>query len=116
MTLIGPGGAGKSRLAVETAAALQPEYRDGVWLVELAAVRGAEAVAPAIAAALEARGPGPAEEAAAAPALGLLVGHLRGRSLVIVLDNCEHVVAEAATVVEVLLGGVPGLRGDRHEP
>jgi predicted ATPase/DNA-binding SARP family transcriptional activator len=107
VTLIGPGGAGKTRLAVETAAALQPEYRDGAWLVELGAVRDTEAVAPAIAAALEARGPGPAE--AAAPALGLLVGHLRGRSLVIVLDNCEHVVAEAATVVEALLGEVPDL-------
>ena len=108
MTLIGPGGAGKTRLAVETAAALQPEYRDGAWLVELAAVRDAEAVAPAIVAALDAWGPGPAE-AAAASALGLLVGRLRGRSLVIVLDNCEHVVAEAATVVEALLGEVPDL-------
>ena len=48
--------------------------------------------------------------------IGLLVGHLRGRSQVIVLDNCEHVVAEAATVVEALLGEVPGLRGDRHQP
>ena len=108
VTLIGPGGAGKTRLAVETAAALQPEYRDGAWLVELAAVRDAGAVAPAIVAALDARGPGPAEEAAAS-ALGLLVGRLRGRSLVIVLDNCEHVVAEAATVVEALLGEVPDL-------
>ena len=47
---------------------------------------------------------------AAAPALGVLLGHLRGRSLVIVLDNCEHVVAEAATVVEALLGEIPDLR------
>ena len=61
MTLIGPGGAGKTRLAVETAAALQPEYRDGAWLVELAAVRDPEAVAAAIAAALGAGGPGSPE-------------------------------------------------------
>ncbi len=60
VTLIGPGGAGKTRLAVETAAALQPEYRDGAWLVELAAVRDPEAVAAAIAAALGAGGPGSA--------------------------------------------------------
>ena len=95
---------------METAATLQPEYRDGVWLVELAAVRDPEAVAGAIAVALGAVGSGGAEVAASAtPVIGLLVGHLRGRSQVIVLDNCEHVVNEAATVVDVLLGEVPGL-------
>ena len=110
VTLIGPGGAGKTRLAVETAATLQPEYRDGAWLVELAAVRDPEAVAGAIAAALGAVGPGAPEAAASTtPVLGLLVGHLRGRSQVIVLDNCEHVVAAAATVVEALLGEIPDL-------
>ena len=110
MTLIGPGGAGKTRLAVETAATLQPEYRDGAWLVELAAVRDPEAVAAAVIIALGAGGPGSAEGAGAtAPAVGVLLGHLRGRSLVIVLDNCEHVVAAAATVIEALLGEIPDL-------
>ncbi len=71
VTLIGPGGAGKTRLAVETAATLQPEYRDGAWLVELAAVRDPEAVAAAVTTALGAGGPGSAEGAGAtAPAVG----------------------------------------------
>ena len=109
MTLIGPGGAGKTRLAVETAAALQPEYRDGAWLVELAAVRDPEAVAAAVIIALGAGGHGSAEGAGTAPALGVLLGHLRGRSLVIVLDNCEHVVAAAASVIDGLLGEIPDL-------
>ena len=110
VTLIGPGGAGKTRLAVETAATLQPEYLDGAWLVELAAVRDPEAIAGAIAAALGAVSAGVPEAAASTtPVIGMLVGHLRGRSQVIVLDNCEHVVAAAATVVDALLGEVPGL-------
>jgi predicted ATPase/DNA-binding SARP family transcriptional activator len=109
VTLIGPGGAGKTRLAVETAATLQSDYRDGAWLVELAAVRDPEAVAGAIASTLGAVGPGAVADASTTPVLGLLVGHLRGRSQVIVLDNCEHVVAAAATVVEALLGEIPHL-------
>jgi len=111
VTLIGPGGAGKTRLAVETAATLQPDYRDGAWLVELAAVRDPKAVAGAIASTLGAVGPGAVADAdmSTTPVLGLLVGHLRGRSQVIVLDNCEHVVAAAATVVEALLGEIPHL-------
>ena len=60
VTLIGPGGAGKTRLAVETAAALQPEYRDGAWLVELAAVRDPEAVAAARSCRARRRRPGAA--------------------------------------------------------
>ncbi len=117
VTLIGPGGAGKTRLAVETAATLQPDYRDGAWLVELAAVRDPEAVAAADrrrARCRRSRLGGCRRDTA--PALGILVGHLRGRSLVIVLDNCEHVVAAAATVVEALLGEVPDLLRDRDQP
>jgi len=110
VTLTGPGGAGKTRLAVEAAAALRPEHPDGAWLVELADVSQPEGVVPAAAAAL---GAGAATLASAAPAgstTELIARHLAGRSLVLVLDNCEHVVGEAAALTGTLLGAVPGLR------
>jgi predicted ATPase/DNA-binding SARP family transcriptional activator len=108
VTLTGPGGAGKTRLAVEAAAALREEHRDGAWLVELASVAQAGEVAPAAASALEASafaGPQPAGSTTQ-----LIVRHLAGRSLVVVLDNCEHVIGEAAALADTLLGAVPGLR------
>ena len=106
--MTGPGGAGKTRLAVEAAAALRAEHRDGAWLVELAGVAQAGEVAPAAAIALEASafaGPQPAGSTTQ-----LIVRHLAGRSLVVVLDNCEHVIGEAAALADTLLGAVPGLR------
>jgi predicted ATPase/DNA-binding SARP family transcriptional activator len=108
VTLTGPGGAGKTRLAVEAAAALRAEHRDGAWLVELAGVAVAGEVAPAAAIALEASafaGPQPAGSTTQ-----FIVRHLAGRSLVVVLDNCEHVIDEAAALADTLLGAVPGLR------
>jgi predicted ATPase/DNA-binding SARP family transcriptional activator len=108
VTLTGPGGAGKTRLAVEAAAVLRAEYPDGAWLVELAGVAKADEVAPAAAGALEASafaGPQPAGSTTQ-----LIVRHLAGRSLVVVFDNCEHVIGEAAALADTLLGAVPGLR------
>jgi predicted ATPase/DNA-binding SARP family transcriptional activator len=109
VTLTGPGGAGKTRLAVEAAAALRDGYRDGAWLVELAGVAEPEGVAPAAAGAL-----GAAASALTGPPAGsaaaLIVRHLAGRSLVVVLDNCEHVIGPAAALADTLVGSVPGLR------
>jgi predicted ATPase/DNA-binding SARP family transcriptional activator len=108
VTLTGPGGAGKTRLAVEAAAELREEYRDGAWLVELASIAEAGEVAPAAASALEM-----SALAGAMPAgstTQLIVRYLAGRSLVVVLDNCEHVIGEAAALADTLLGAVPGLR------
>ena len=110
VTLTGPGGAGKTRLAVELAAALRAEHRDGAWLVELAGVVEPDGVAPAAAAAL---GAGAAALPGAQPAgstTDLIVRYLAGRSLVVVLDNCEHVIGEAAALADTLAGAVPGLR------
>ncbi|MGO9780163.1 MAG: BTAD domain-containing putative transcriptional regulator [Streptosporangiaceae bacterium] len=110
VTLTGPGGAGKTRLAVEVAAALRDEHPDGVWLVELAAVAGPGGVAPAAAAALGA-GAAPLPGAPpAASATDVIARHLAGRSLVVVLDNCEHLIGEAAALADTLTGAVPGLR------
>src|SRR5579862_1445146 len=110
VTLTGPGGAGKTRLAVEAAAALRPEHPDGAWLVELAGVTGPDGVVPAAAAALGAAAAALASPQPAGSTTELIVRHLAGRSLVLVLDNCEHVIGEAATLTDILVGAVPGLR------
>jgi predicted ATPase/DNA-binding SARP family transcriptional activator len=110
VTLTGPGGAGKTRLAVEAAAVLSADHRDGAWLVELAGVAGPDGVAVAASTAL---GAGAAAVPGAQPAgstTDLIVRYLAGRSLVVVLDNCEHVIGEAATLADTLTGAVPGLR------
>ena len=110
VTLVGPGGVGKTRLAVEAAATLREEHRDGAWLVELASITEPEGVAPAVAGALGAGaaalgGPGPP-----ASTVEMIVRYLAGQSLVVVLDNCEHVVDQAAVVADTLVGALPSLR------
>ena len=110
VTLTGPGGAGKTRLAVEAAAELRQEHPDGAWLVELAGVTEPDGVVPAAAAALGAGSAALANPQPAGSTTELIVRHLAGRSLVLVLDNCEHVIAEAAALTDTLVGAVPGLR------
>ena len=110
VTLTGPGGTGKTRLAVEAAAALRAEYPDGAWLVELASVAAPDGVGPAVAGALGAVASAFGSPQPAGSAVQLIVRHLAGRSLVVVLDNCEHVIAEAAALADTLAGAVPGLR------
>jgi predicted ATPase/DNA-binding SARP family transcriptional activator len=110
VTLTGPGGTGKTRLAVEAAAALRAEYQDGAWLVELASVAAPDGVGPAVAGALGAVASALGSPQPAGSAVQLIVRHLAGRSLVVVLDNCEHVIGEAATLADTLAGAVPGLR------
>ena len=110
VTLTGPGGAGKTRLAVEAAAALRDEHPGGAWLVELAGVTGPDGVAPAVAAALGAATAALPGAQPAASTTDLIVRYLARRSLVVVLDNCEHVIAEAAALADTLAGALPGLR------
>lgn len=111
VTLTGPGGAGKTRLAVEVAGGLAAA--SGVWLVELVSAGDSAGVVAAVRATVPSGGPEPDGDVAARPAassLDALVRGLAGRELVLVLDNCEHVVDGAAAVAEGLLAGVPGLR------
>jgi predicted ATPase/DNA-binding SARP family transcriptional activator len=110
VTLTGPGGTGKTSLAVEAAAAMRAEYPDGAWLVELASVAAPGAVGPAVAGALGAAASALGSAQPAGSAAELIVRHLAGRLLVVVLDNCEHVIAEAAALADTLAGAVPGLR------
>ena len=104
LTLIGAGGVGKTRLALRVAAAVQATFPDGVWLAELAALVDPDLVPSAVAGALAVR------ERPGAPLVSSLVEHLRDRDVLLVLDNCEHLVAACAGLVETLLGACPRLR------
>ena len=103
VTLIGVGGTGKTRLMRQMAAELLGRHADGVWLVELAPVTGPELVVREVARAL-----GVADEPGR-PVLETLVDFFRSKSLVLLLDNCEHVIGAAADLVVRLLASCPGL-------
>ncbi|MFE2944173.1 BTAD domain-containing putative transcriptional regulator [Streptomyces sp. NPDC059255] len=116
ITLTGPGGSGKTRLSVEAAEAAADAWPDGVWLVELAPVHDAAVVPETVLTALRARDPlggsvgGPAAGEPAPPdPLGELADHCARRRLLIVLDNCEHLLDAAATLAETVLTGCPGV-------
>ena len=97
MTLTGPGGVGKTRLALEVASRLAHEFTDGVWVIELAPVGDPAAVAEAVAAVLGvAQQPGMnlADSVAAAQ---------EGRRRLLVFDNCEHLLDAAAEMIEKIL-------------
>ena len=110
VTLIGPGGVGKTRLAVEAAATLRQEHRDGAWLVEFASVTDPGGVAPAVAGALGAAAAGLIGPPSPDSTVELIVRYLTGRSPLVVFDNCEHVIDQTAALAETLVGTVPGLR------
>ena len=104
VTLTGSGGIGKTRLAVAVAAETASQYADGAWLATLEALpKGAEVVGQ-IADALRLK------EEADRPRLQSLTDHLRTKQLLLVLDNCEHVLESAAQVVEHLLRECAGVR------
>lgn len=109
VTLVGPGGAGKTRLATESVRGLTDEVPDGVWLAELAAVTSGADVAQTVLAAVGLRELH-AEQSVPREAMARLTGALASKRLVIVLDNCEHVIDAAAELTETLLGECPGLR------
>jgi predicted ATPase/class 3 adenylate cyclase len=101
VTLTGSGGCGKTRLGLQLAAGLLDGSGDGVWLVELAAVLDGDGVAPAISAALRlAAQPG-------RPVLDALLDALAPQDVLIVLDNCEHLIGACAKTAEVILRRCP---------
>jgi predicted ATPase/DNA-binding CsgD family transcriptional regulator len=104
VTLTGIGGVGKTRLALRAAAGLRRAFRDGVWLVQLDQLRDQALVAQAVAAAL-----GLQDRAGCAPEAAL-AEYLAGRQLLLVLDNCEHVVDAVAKLADLLLRAAAGLR------
>jgi predicted ATPase/DNA-binding SARP family transcriptional activator len=142
VTLVGPGGAGKTRLATEAARKLAAEAMadpaaggepagtagnpagtagepagrasgrlpGGTWLVELAPVRQPSEVARAIAESLRPHQSGLIESAGGRGALEQVIEALSGRELLLVLDNCEHLVGACAALAEKILGACPGIR------
>ena len=102
LTLTGPGGVGKTRLALQVVAAAVDRFPDGVWFVGLSAITDPELVAPTVAKVLNVR------EAGDQPIPDRLQAELREKRLLLVLDNFEQVV-EAAPFVAELLGACPGL-------
>jgi predicted ATPase/class 3 adenylate cyclase/DNA-binding CsgD family transcriptional regulator len=103
VTISGTGGLGKTRIALHLAAELIDTYPDGVWLVELAALSDPSLVAQAVATSVGVR------EVPGTLLLQTLTAHLQLRSCLIVLDNCEHLIAECALLCEHLLGKCPNL-------
>jgi predicted ATPase/DNA-binding SARP family transcriptional activator len=115
VTITGPGGAGKTRLASEIGAKLQPSIPDGVWLVELAPLFEPASLAWTVAQMLGVRDTAAVvrieNDAQRLPAAEeRLAEYLRGKAPVLILDNCEHLVAAVAELVATLLAGCPDLR------
>ncbi|MGW0199670.1 LuxR C-terminal-related transcriptional regulator [Nonomuraea sp. NPDC003201] len=103
VSLVGPGGVGKTRLAVRMASDLGRGFPGGAWLVELAEVRDPARVGDTVLATLDLR-----DQAAADP-LARLLAHLRDKRLLIVLDNCEHLLEAASRLVTEIMKAAPGV-------
>src|SRR6516164_3011960 len=104
VTVTGPGGVGKTRLAGEVAARVADRFADGVWLAELAAVADPAQVAPVVAVALGVR------EQPGVPVAEALAQVLARQQLLLVLDNCEHVIGAAAELCAGLVGAADDVR------
>src|SRR5579864_4479112 len=104
VTLSGPGGVGKTRLALELAAEVREAYPDGVWLVELDSLAKPTLIPLAVATPLRVR------SESHTPLLEVLVDFLRPRQMLLVLDNCEHLLKACAELAEALLKACPRLQ------
>jgi predicted ATPase/transcriptional regulator with XRE-family HTH domain len=121
VTIVGPGGCGKTRLALEVAGSLRHDFADGVWFVDLAPVDSPERVAMTVSSTLgiqqeaERGGDSPlagrwsVSRTAQSTTIDILRRWLATRSVLLVLDNCEHVVESCALLADNLLQAAPGL-------
>ena len=109
VTLVGPGGVGKTSLAMAAAERLAELFVDGVWLVELAALTDPDLVSDEVARALGLRSVAAHGDEAAPDLLDVVARHVAGREMLLVLDNCEHLIDGAATVVDRLTRSSSGL-------
>jgi len=104
LTLAGPGGVGKTRLALRVAEEEQASYPDGVWLVELASIDQPALVSQLVSTVLQIR------EQPGEPLITTLTRALQPRNLLLILDNCEHLVAACAELADHLLRSCPQVR------
>ncbi len=104
LTLSGMGGTGKTRLSLQVAADVLDQFADGVWLVEFATIDDATVVPETVASALDLR------QEPERSLTATLTAYLRGRRLLLIFDNCEHVVEACARLAEALLRACPHLR------
>jgi predicted ATPase/DNA-binding SARP family transcriptional activator len=109
VTVVGPGGVGKTRLAVEAARSLRDRFKEGVWLIELARIASGESVIPAVITTL-----GVADMPGGSPrgdgSVHRLAEFFSSKDALLVLDNCEHVIESAAILAETLLGECDDLK------
>ncbi len=110
LTLVGMGGLGKTRLSLQVAADVMDDFPGGVWFVELAPLSDARLVAQAVASALGVR------EEAGLPALDTVVKHVKDRRLLLILDNCEHLLGACAELASRLLQSGPACEDSCVEP
>jgi predicted ATPase len=104
VTVTGPGGAGKTRLAIEVAGRIAGAYSDGVWFIDLAQVDAAGEVGGAVASSLG------VAEPSVADGVATIAARLRTQSALLVVDNCEHVVGAVADLAETVLESAPQVR------
>ncbi len=104
LTLTGPGGCGKTRLALAAAEELVGKFEDGVWLVDLAPLADPSLVPQAVASTLGVR------EQPGRSVTETLSEYLASKKVLLVLDNCEHLIEACAELAESLLRSCPGLR------
>ena len=104
VSLVGPGGVGKTRLAIRGASDLARGFAAGAWMVELAEVRDPDLVPNALLAALDLR-----DQTATKP-LDLLLSYLQDKQLLLVIDNCEHLLGAASKLVSEVIKAAPGVR------
>src|ERR1700677_792613 len=101
ITVTGPGGVGKTRVALRAAAQAEPEFSDGVCLVELSGLRNAELLPNTVASCLG------LPEQDARSALDAITGYLRDRCLLLILDTCEHLVTDCALLADAVVHASP---------
>ncbi len=104
VTLLGMGGLGKTRLSLRVAEDMSHQFPDGVWFIDLSPLRDASLVVAEVAQSLGLR------DEPDRPLLQTLSAHLKPRSTLLILDNCEHLVQAAADMAHALLRAAPGLR------
>ena len=104
LTLTGPGGTGKTRLALQLGEELLPSFADGVWLAELAPLTDASFIHPMIASVFGLR------ELRNVPILNMVTDYLHAKQLLLILDNCEHLIEACAKLLDHLLRACPQLK------